>query len=42
MTVLGPILFTLHINDMSNVPNVLIFVLYADDATAFFDGDKIS
>lgn len=34
-SVLGPLLFLIYINDMSRVSNLLHFVHFANDTTAF-------
>ena len=33
-SILGPLLFLIHINDIENCNNILSFVLYADDTNA--------
>ena len=35
-SVLGPLLFLLYINDLSNVSDVIKFILFADDSNIFF------
>jgi len=40
-SVLGPILFLIYINDMSNCSRELNFVHFADDTTVFFSGDVV-
>ncbi len=37
-SILGPILFLLYINDLSNVSNKLKFILFADDTNVFYSG----
>ena len=37
-SVLGPLLFLLYINDISNCSNLGIFVLFADDTNIFVEG----
>jgi retron-type reverse transcriptase len=33
-SILGPLLFLIHINDIENCSNIISFVLYADDTNA--------
>ena len=35
----GPLLFLLYINDLANVSNVLLTILFADDSNLFTSGD---
>ena len=35
-TILGPCLFLIYINDITNVSNILKFILFADDTTVFY------
>ena len=35
-SILGPLLFLLYINDLSNVSNILGIILFADDTNIFF------
>ena len=39
-SVLGPLLFLLYINDLSNVSDVIKFILFADDSNIFFHSKK--
>ena len=38
-SILGPLLFLLYINDISNSSDVLKFFLFADDTTVFYSAD---
>jgi len=40
-SVLGPVLFLIYINDMSNCSDKLNFVHFADDTTVFCSGDNV-
>jgi len=40
-SVLGPLLFLLHINDICEVSKVLKFILFADDTNLFCHGDNL-
>ena len=40
-SVLGPLLFLLYINDLSNISNKLSFYLFADDTNIFFESNKL-
>ena len=40
-TILGPILFLLYINDITNSSKCLKFILYADDTTVYLSGKNI-
>ena len=40
-SVLGPLLFLLYINDISNCSNLGIFVLFADDTNIFVEGKTV-
>ena len=41
-SVLGPILFILYINDLSNISKLFKPVLYADDTNIIFSSDTIA
>ena len=38
-SILGPLLFLLYINDISQSSEILKFFLFADDTTVFYSGD---
>ena len=40
-SILGPLLFILYINDLSNVSDILFYVLFADDTNVFLNGKDI-
>lgn len=40
-SILGPLLFNLYINDIVNINNNAMFIIYADDTTIFFSGNSI-
>ena len=40
-SILGPLLFLLYINDISNSSHLLKFILYADDTNIFYCSDNI-
>ena len=40
-SILGPLLFLLYVNDVINVSNVLLLLLYADDTNAFLSGNNL-
>ena len=40
-SILGPLLFILHVNDITNTTNVLKFVLFADDTTITYSHTDI-
>ena len=42
MTILGPLLFSLYINDMINASAVLFSLLFADDTNVFVTGKNLS
>ena len=41
-SILGPLLFILYINDFSNVSDILLYVLFADDTNVFLNGKDIN
>ena len=41
-SILGPLLFILYINDLSNVSDILFNVLFADDTNVFLNGKDIN
>ena len=36
-SILGPLLFSMYINDLSTISNTLKFIMYADDTTIYFN-----
>ena len=40
-SILGPLLFILYINDITNASSILEFVLFADDTTILFSSENI-
>ena len=36
-SILGPLFFSIYLNDLINVSNRLIFLMYADDTTIYFN-----
>ena len=36
-SILGPLLFSIHINDLSTIRNTLKLMMYADDTTVYFN-----
>ena len=40
-SILGPLLFLLYINDISNSSSLLRFILYADDTNIFYNSRDI-
>ena len=41
-SILGPLLFILHINDLSNISESLTSILFADDTTVIVESDSVS
>lgn len=41
-SILGPLLFNLYVNDISNINPTAKSVIYADDTSTFFSGNDIS
>ena len=41
-SVLGPLLFLLHINDLANISKKLKFILFADDTSVFCSGENMN
>ena len=41
-SILGPLLFILYINDISNASNLLRFILFADDTNVYYSGKNTS
>ena len=41
-SILGPLLFILHINDFSGVSDKLFYVLFADDTNVFLSGKDMN
>ena len=40
-SVLGPLLFLIYVNDLSNASKLLRFYLFADDTSIYFDSDNL-
>ena len=40
-SILGPLLFIIYMNDISNVSNFLFTILYADDTCVALDGKSL-
>ena len=40
-SILGPLLFLLYVNDIVNVSDILLLLLYADDTNAFLSGKSV-
>ena len=41
-SILGPLLFSIYINDLVHISNKLNFLMYADDTTIFFNLEDFS
>ena len=41
-SILGPLLFSIYINDLPNFTNVFGLIMYADDTTLFCDFDNVN
>ena len=41
-SVLGPLLFLIYINDLSNVSKKLCSILFTDDTSVFLEGDNLN
>ena len=41
-SILGPLLFILHINDLASISNVVFPILFADDTSVYLEADKDS
>ena len=41
-SILGPLLFLIHMNDMVNVSSLLFIMLFADDTNLFFNDKDIN
>ena len=41
-SILGPLLFILYINDISNISHLMHIILFADDTTILFESDHVS
>ena len=41
-SILGPLLFILYVNDITNTSDVLDFILFADDTTILYSHKEIS
>ena len=40
-SVLGPVLFMIHVNDLSNASKLSRFYVFADDTSIYFDSDNL-
>ena len=40
-SIIGPLLFLIYINDIVNISNILIPVLFADDTNVFVNGKNL-
>ena len=41
-SILGPLLFLIYINDIAQISNLLNFILYADDTSAFIEDKDLN
>ena len=41
-SILGPLLFIIYVNNICNISNLLFNIMYADDASVLFSGEKIN
>ena len=41
-SILGPLLFTLYVNDITNTSSILDFILFADDTTILYSSKDIN
>ena len=41
-SILGPLLFLIYVNDLSNVSDMLFTVMFADDTSMFVNGENLS